>query len=249
MRFVAFILLFFAAVQLTAQETTPAPEGDQPKLFYRSYLSGGASIHSHGYALNFRRGLRKTGFVKHIFEAELASMKHPKEFKSVNPYFDDSRGFVYGKLNTLTVLRPSYGRQRILYTKDAKRGVQISYVLMGGPTLGFVKPVYLEIATSSVPNRISVKTERYDPEEHSLPMIFGRAPALTGLDEISIIPGGQVKFGFQFEYAPEDDAIRALETGIVVDMFYKEVPMMAFTDNRQLFYSFYLNWQFGKKSF
>ncbi len=247
MRFLAIILLVWAtAFSATAQETAPQ---EQTRLFYRSFLSGGVTLHSNGMGLNFRKGKRKTGFKKHLFEAELVTMKHPKEYKSFNPYFDDSRGFVFGKENALLVLRPSYGRQRILYTKDAKRGVQISYLIMGGPTLGFVKPVYLEIASSGQIGRVVVSTERYDPEEHSLDEIFGRAPMLTGINELSVIPGGQAKFAFQFEYAPEDDLIRAVETGFVVDFFAKEVPIMAFADNRQLFYSFYINWQFGKKSF
>lgn len=247
MRFlVTSVLVLALAVSAMAQE---APQQEQTKLFYRTFMTGGGTLHSNGMGINFRYGKRKTGFVKHLFAGELVTMKHSKEYKSFNPYFDDSRGFVFGKQNALMVLRPSYGRQRILYTKDAKRGVRISYIIMGGPTVGFVKPVYLEIASSGQVGRVVVNTERYDPEEHSLDEIFGRAPALTGLDELSVVPGGQVKFGFQFEYAPEDDAIRAVETGIVVDMFSKKVPIMAFADNQQLFYSFYINWQFGKKSF
>jgi len=247
MRKVLFILvlLIISTVGYSQEQINP----DQTKLFYRSYLAGGGLIHSNGFGLNFIKAKRIDGFKQRLLTIELVNMKHKKEYKSFNPYFDDSKSFVFGKLNSLTILRPSYGRQRALYTKDTKRGVQIGYIWTVGPSIGFVKPIYLEIAEPSVVATSRLETEKYDPVEHTQDVIYGRAPVLNGIDELRIFPGGQAKFGLNFEYAPGDDQIRAVETGVILDVFYKEVPIMAFTENNQLFFSFYLNWQFGKKSF
>ena len=236
-----------------AQTTNkPADTGtpyDDTRLFYRTEVYGGLYIHTRGWGLNFRKAYRRTGFSKQVLSIEINNQKHPKEHKSFNPYYDDTKGFVFGKLNSIFVLRPSYGRQKVLYTKEAKRGVQISYFTLFGPSLALAKPIYLEIAHPTVPGYDFLTTEKYNEEEHTMDMIFGRAPFTKGLDEIAVYPGLHGKFALNFEYAPADDLLRALETGLTFDAYYKEVPIMAFAENSQFFLTAYLNIQFGKKFF
>ncbi len=246
-------ILVCTSTTLVAQGNNTPTDTDTPyddtRLFYRTQLYGGAYMHTRGWGVNFRKSWRKTGFVNRVFSIEFNNMRHPKEQKSFNPYYDDTKGFVFGKMNSLSILRPSYGLQKVLYSKEAKRGVQVSYFTMIGPSLGLVKPVYLEIAHPSVPNYNRITTERYDSEVHDFDVIFGRAAATKGIEETQIYPGIHGKFALNFEYAPTDDMHRALEVGVNFDSFGREVPIMAFAENSQFFLTFYLNLQFGKKFF
>jgi len=231
---------------------------DETRLFYRSDVSGGVLIHSNGIGAFYRRSKRITGFKKKFLSFELVNMKHPKEHKSYNPYIENTKGFVYGKLNSLTILRSTAGYQKTVYSKETKRGVDIGFLLTAGPELGFVKPMYLEIAYPNVASYIYLSTEKYDPERHNQNNIYGRASALKGIEDMSFYPGIQLKFGLNFEYSAQDEGIRAIETGATLDAFYKQVPIMAGfplgdpdsePKNHQVYLTLYLAFQFGKKSF
>lgn len=261
--FLLIILLFPLGIyaQVTPSEETDADDiieetnkrnfgSGEASTIYKNEISGGLLLHSFGWGANFRKGKHITAKLRRIYSFELCGMKHPKEYKSYNPHKDNNKGFVYGKLNTLTIFRPSAGIQRIMFHKEGKKGVQISYMMLGGASLGFVKPVYLEIAPPpGSPSNTPSQSERYNPEKHTLDKILGRAETLKGIDEGKFYPGLHAKLGFNFEYAPQEDLIRAIETGISADAFYKSVPMMAFIENRQFFVTYYVSWHFGKKSY
>lgn len=222
----------------------------EASTIYKNEIYGGLLVHSFGWGANFRMGKHITAKLRRIYSFEVSGMKHPKEYKSYNPHKDNNKGFVYGKLNTLTIIRPAAGIQRILFSKEGRKGVQVSYFLLGGASFGFVKPIYLEIAPPpNSPANTAPQSERYDPEKHTLDKILGRAETIKGLNEGKFYPGLHTKLGFNFEYAPQEDLIRAIETGISADAFYKSIPMMAFIENRQFYITYYISWHFGKKSF
>jgi len=249
MRVGSFILIaFFIGISsVFSQEKATTVSDDGLKLFYRTEMYGGLLIHTNGYGINFRKGFRKTGFSKRLLSIEVVNMKHPKQYKSYNPYYDDTKGFFFGKMNSLSIIRPAIGHQKVLYGKEVKRGVQISYLYFAGASIGLVKPVYLEIAYPTVPTYKTLSTEKYDSEEHTIDQIFGRAPATKGIEETKIYPGFHGKVALNFEYAPADDMLRAIETGVSLDAFHKKVPIMAFSRNSQFFLTLYINVQFGKK--
>lgn len=252
MKHFTFYLLFFTLgiTNINAQVIDDETSSEGVRLFYRTEMSGGAFIHTNGFGVNFRHGKRLTGYSKRILAVELLTMKHVKEFKSSNPYIDNNRGFVFGKMNALAILRPSFGLQKVWFSKDAKKGVQIGYFLQGGPSLGFLKPVYLEVAdeTGGVWNR-QVKIEKFNPDRHNFTNIYGRAPVLKGIEETKLLPSLHAKFGLNFEYAPIDDMLRAIEVGIAADAFLKKIPIMAFETNRNIMFTLYLKFQFGRKYF
>jgi len=107
-----------------------------------------------------------------------------------------------------------------------------------------------------VPNKskFDIVTEKYDPAKHGAFNIYGKAPVLRGMDELKIIPGGFAKFGMSFEYHNEPTKIRTLEVGMMLDAFYKQVPIMAdinttddFDPNKMFFFGFYLSLHYGKR--
>lgn len=210
-------------------------------------ISFAGMVHTAGWGLNFRYGDYKGAFKKHIWEIELASMKHPKEHKSYNPFLDNSiKGYVYGKKNTLTILRPSFLFQKTIYRKQSSKGVAVSRILGGGPALGFEKPVYLVIGKPTYPYPIK-DVERYDENEHYVDNIISRGPWLKGIGKMKIVPGLHLKGALEFEYATDFRTIKALEVGATLDAFYRNIDIMAFTQNHQVFFNLYVALRYGGK--
>jgi hypothetical protein len=248
----SFLLITFISTGVFSQELkddlTRLQNGEDLNVLYRNESSFGIYVHTAGgLGLAYRRGQHVTGKRKRMLEVEAQNFKHPKEVKSVNSIFENSKGFNYGKLNSFFLLRPGVGYQNVLYQKSDKKSVEIRYSYFVGATLAFAKPVYLEIVRD--PQDGVVSTEKYDPEEHSIDVIYGKASFFRGIDETKIIPGGYAKLALSFEYADRYNSIKAIETGVVFDIYPKVLPMMAYNRNQQAFALLYLKILWGKKWF
>ena len=65
-----------------------------------------------------------------------------------------------------------------------------------------------------------------------------------------MLPGVYVKSGLNFDWGSKDDRIMCIETGVVLDYYFKEVPIMADFQNiknQNAFVSLYATILFGKK--
>ncbi|MBD81693.1 MAG: hypothetical protein CL840_22450 [Crocinitomicaceae bacterium] len=217
------------------------------KNIYRKSWNFGFLLHTRGLGLNFRREKFKTALLKNFWTIEGYNIKSAKEQKSYGSSGDNSKSFIYGKLNHLYVIKGGIGRQKVMFEKEVVRGVQISTIYNINFALGFLKPIYLEVFKRDQNNPIS--TERYDPTIHRLGEISGKASWFRGLDEMEIVPGLGAKFALNFEFAPKDNKIKALETGVNVDAFMKPMPIMAFQSDQYVFVNLYLNFQFGRKRY
>lgn len=224
---------------------------DDTQVLLKQEFTGGAMLHTQGWGLLLRRAKNKTFLRKRLFELEVVSMEHPKEVKSINPYYENSNSYNYGELNQVVVSRVGYGRHNVLYAKFDK-GVEIRYLYIGGFSLAWAKPVYLEIGYPSIPYE-RVETERYTPFDadgvplHTQENIFGRASVFKGIENMQFYPGMYGKFGFSFEYAKKQKNVRSLEAGIIIDYYIQDVPMMALVDNDPYYITFYLAVNFGFK--
>ncbi|MBU0487702.1 MAG: hypothetical protein KKA07_18265 [Bacteroidetes bacterium] len=215
--------------------------------YFNKHNTYGFILHSDGWGVNFRKGYYGGGVRKIHGEFDLVSLKHPKEMKYFNPAYPDAKGYVFGKMNGLSVFRAGFGMQDVLYTKARRaNGVEINYHFTGGFSCGLMKPVYLYIIYYTSSEAIIVE-EKYDPTVHYPDNIFGRAPTTKGLSEIKFKPGIYLKSGMGFDYAAFSDEIRCLETGFVLDYYFSEVPVMAMINNKSLYITFYLNFQIGSR--
>ncbi len=255
MKLIKFLLLFLLFLAsgthtLYAQENPNEYVEDKPVLM-KNEATFAIDFHSNGWGIAFRRGINLTGYKKWIFEGDFVGMKHPKETKTVNPYFDNAKSYIYGKLNTFHILRLGTGIQKTIYSKADRHGVEIRMIFSGGLSLGITKPVYLNILKPTGNfGEFDVVTEKYNPQEHFLDNIYGRAPFTEGLGEIKFHPGLYTKLGFNFEYAPIFEDVKALEIGTILEGYSKEIPIMALladNKNKQIFLSFYINIMFGRK--
>ncbi len=60
-------------------------------------------------------------------------------------------------------------------------------------------------------------------------------------------PGGFAKTAFTFEWGAEEDEIKCIEAGAVLDVYPEEIPIMAFSENKPYFLSVYLGFNWGTK--
>lgn len=249
-----FILFSLFSLSVFGQDLkddqTRLDNGEDLKVLYRNESSFGLFAHSGGgIGIAYRRGYHVHGTRKRMLELEAQNFKHPKEIKSVNSYYDNSKGFIYGKLNSFLLIRPGIGFQNILFEKQEKKNVEIRFSYFVGATLAFAKPVYLEIIVENPPDAPSISQEKYDPDKHFPSDIYGKAPFFRGVEETRLIPGGYGKIALSFEYGKRYNVIKAIETGATLDVYPTHLPMMAFAPKQQVFATLYLKMVWGKKWF
>ncbi len=238
-------LMCFLCVELYAQE--PAKQVNQAG--FRSEWFGGLQLHSAGWGGTLTRAKFKNYKQYNLFSLDFVTIKHPKEFKVLNPALESAKSYKYGKLNGFMQTRLGYGRRFMLFEKFREKGVEIYFSGQFGANLGILKPIYLEIiAFDNNGNPIQgTVSERYDPIKHNELNIYGKSSSFKGLGESDLIYGGFLKASFSFEFAKDREKILALETGLVADIYPQKVPIMAFQDNQQVFINLFINILFGRK--
>ncbi len=241
---VSFVLPFLVFGQ-TQEETI----FDEATIIYSNSVYGGAILHTNGWGGHVTFGKGITAFKSRILQFDMVGMKHTKEIRSFNPYSEQTRSYIFGKLNYFFILRPSIGQRVVSFDKIRKSGVSVGYNWRVGPSLGFTRPVYLEIGVpgNSFPFE-DVIVEKYDPERHTFDEILGRAGGLKGFNELKLKPGLYGAFAVNFEYDADREGLKGIEVGATVDYYpLGDVEIMAFAENYQLFVNFYVCIQFGKK--
>ena len=245
MRVTAFIAAFALPALLMAQGSI----FDDERTLYAKEISGGFIAHGDGWGLNFQHGKYTTARMRRELGLEIVGMKHPKEVKSFNPYYEDSRGYFYGKINSLILIRPTFGGKYQVTDKIRRGGVEVNVLWGIGPSIGMLKPVYLQIGKPNIPYE-TIVVERYDPDVHFVDDIFGRASWFNGFSESTFVVGGFGRVGVNFEHSSENAGLKAIEVGATLDAFAEKVPIMAEIEgvtNKQFFLEFYASLQFGKK--
>ncbi len=207
----------------------------------------GAQLNTNGWGLKFRRGKNITALRQFMWELEWSTYKSPKEVKQINPYFTDSRAFIYGKLNYLSFLRGGVGFQQILNRKPYWGGVQLSWIGYGGISVGLAKPSYLYIIHFINERDFEILEEKYDPEIHFIDNIYGRGSFLAGILQLGFYPGAYLKTGLEFEYGARNRSISSLEAGAMLDYSPIPVPVMAYNPKQNLFLTLYVSFTFGKR--
>lgn len=221
------------------------------QVLLRKEYYGGAFISSAGGGIEFRKGANTTFFTKWLYEGNLLELKANRETRVYNPFFRNSRSFIYGKMNNLYVLRAGGGQQKLLNRKPYWGGVELRYFWFAGGSLGFAKPVYLyiikELAVSQIFYEYSLVAEKYDPDKHFLDNIYGRASFTKGFDDLSLHPGVYAKAGFSFDFGRQNQKVSAVELGAALDFFPTGVKMMALRDSERFFLTFFVGYYIGKR--
>jgi hypothetical protein len=251
-RIVLFLPLLIGAHFLYAQSS------DLRGIIYNHELSGGATIHTAGWSIFMDVGRRDEFKKKTLWEFEISQLHNPKEVKQTIDFglaffgFSSPKPFVYAKQNNFYLVNVSYGKQFMIAERAEKSGVEVGLKVLGGLSLGLLKPYYLNVLyPTDNSNNYTIKTIRYSDETADKFLdwfsIYGGAGFIYGFDHIRVIPGIHLKSGLNFDWAQSEDAIKGLEVGVTFDAYYKKVPIMIIDNNAQFYPNLYISLQFGKK--
>ncbi len=249
-RFKTFAFTLIIALLSFSTFSQEGENEDYTEILYKNSIRGGAMLHAKGWGLTGQYGQHQTAKRSFLYNFDLLlSMKHPKETKIVNPLYDQAKPYVYGKKNALIGIKPGIGHKFILADKNESLGVRVSFNYSFGPTIGLIKPVFLEIIQKDSDNgRLVTEFERYQPDKHvDQARIKGGAPFLMGLDKSTINWGIHIKPNFTFDWGQDAKNYKTLETGLMVDYFPRKVPNFAFIENKNFFINLYVSFSFGTR--
>jgi hypothetical protein len=234
------VIFLLGAVSLYAQGDL----NEQQKVFFRNERSFAILLNSDGIGVSYRSAKRIDYLNKRLLEVEAGTLKHPKEYKISNPYYQGGT-YVYGKLNSTFYLRGGFGHQHELFKKADLGGIAIRYFYIVGPVLSIYKPIYYRVLYPTPSGIPDVKELKYNNSMTGPQDIYSRAAFTKGLNETKIMPGLFAKGGFNFEYSKEDKIIHAVEIGAQINAFPKKIPIMATSDNKSIFFSLFVSYRFG----
>jgi len=186
MKHLPILLLLFLSFSV-ARGQDEVKEGVIGIYSHQKY--GGLVIRTNGWGASYIKGKNKGAFKVRQVSYDFNFVKHEKEIKS---YFQDpsARPFVFGKQNAMYNFKLNYGYKKVIAEKLRKSGVQVSYTWGLGPSLAFLRPIYLEVLIIDPNlNGYSLSTEKFDPNKHFVDNIYGRASNFNGLGEMIFVPG------------------------------------------------------------
>ena len=169
---------------------------------------------------------------------ELVNIKHPREAKETT--FTGS-SFIFGKSNYLVAIRPTYGREKILFRKAPQQGARVTGLLAVGPSIGMEIPYYVELGNGN--------KEQYNPlnPAHARPFIGGSAGPFRGLGETNFVLGIHAKASLTFETNSTKQRVFGFELGFTVDSYTRQIEMLPLVENYSTFTAAFLAIYFGKR--
>ncbi len=249
MKKISFVLILFVAIPcfIQAQEKfTDYSDSVPDNVLFERQWSLGAMLHSNGWGLKFRKGYNLTALKQFMWELEWSTYKSAKEVKVVNPYYSDSRPFIFGKLNYVSFLRGGVGVNYIFNRKPYWGGVQVSGLLYGGLSIGITKPAYVFVAYPTIGNNYELREQKYSADINP-DYIYGRGSFLAGILELNFFPGLYAKTGLDFEFGSKNKMISSLEAGATLDYSPIGIPIMALNPKQNFFLTVYVSAMFGKR--
>jgi hypothetical protein len=244
----SFILLFLSFLGYSQSTSQALASGQDPNVLYRNEMSFGIFAHSRGLGINWMRAKHVTGTRKRLLEVEALNMKHPKEIK-ISSNTDNSKRFIYGKLNSILMFRAGVGYQTTIFKRSDRKSVEIRTSYYLGGSLAFAKPNYILVYRETSAGDKFQQSTKYDPEVHTIDSISGKGPLVDGMSEMKVYPGLYAKLNLSFEYAPYSNKVKAIETGVIFDYFPKALPIMANNPAENFIVTLYVGFVFGKKWF
>ena len=259
------LIIFSVVLSVAAHTQTFQPKqfsNERKGLVYNKELSFDLRLHTNGWAVAANFGKIKSYYKTKYYHIEIGELKHPKEFRHSFDYPSQfsgrtSKSFVFGKQNNLYAIRAGIGFKRYYSEKAKRKGVAVGISYEAGPTLGLQKPYYLDFwrQQDGGSNEIYIVSERYDGTNYDsftdINRIYGASGFSKGFREIRPIPGLHGKMSVHFDWGAFDEFVKAFEAGIMVDAFFKKVPIMVdeegFSENRPYFINLYLTLQLGKR--
>lgn len=227
-------------------------------VVYNKEFNVDIRLNTDGFALGLSKGKIKTYYKTNSTYFDFAVHRHAREFRQNNKVIFPATGetsstFVYAKQNSFYSLKVGKSLKKYWSDKASRRGVMVGYVLEGGVSLGVLQPYFIKVsALDEETGLIGLKEVRYDTETRDLFLnesrIFGRSHIMKGLFSSDIIPGIHAQTGIHCDFGRYDNFIKALEVGLMVNVFTKKIELMVDQPAKPYLINFYLALQFGRRS-
>lgn len=241
-RWIPVILLFWV---ISVPAISQGEINEQARVLFRDESSYAGYLNTNGFGINYRYGFWRDARNQFILDGDLSYVKHPKEVKTSVAYDYSTHRYTYGKQNLFWELKGMAGWQKELYRKIDKNGISVRLFYSGGLSAGFLKPIYYEVYSfSPIGEPVNMEYKKFDLSIHK-DLIGGRGPFFRGFDELKVIPGLVGKVGLSFEYSTKDAVIHALEAGLSLTVYPKEMTIMATEQNNFVFFNLMVGYRFG----
>ena len=238
---------------LPAQNIDIQSDDDKPleeRLVYTRQNTFNAAIHSQGFGAGFKIGKIKSINVTRNWEAGVVSLHSLKEIKTLNLSQYNSRPFVYGKLNSVYVIRFGYGEERRIFGKPYWGGIETRWTYEAGASLALLKPYYYYVSIYK-PLADGTYWETYDEQtfDHKDEWvdILGRSAFTKGLGEIKVSPGVHASLGLSFDFAKSRTQVQAVNIDVKAEYFPLGVSIMDSERNKKVFITFMLSYNWGSR--
>ncbi|MFT4668299.1 MAG: hypothetical protein ACI8YQ_003977 [Polaribacter sp.] len=263
-RLILLLVLISISTVGIAQSSMKSNNTTLKGLVYNKESTFDLTLHTTGIGVAFGAnfGTIKTYYKTSYYHIQIGELRHMKSNRT-SPETggiisgQSTRSFFFGKQNSLYVIRAGKGIKRYLSEKAKDKGLAIGFSYEGGLTLGLMKPYYLELVYVEDGSVNDVKSEKYSDENANVFLnnsrIYGASGITKGLTEIRPVPGVHFKIGAHFDWGAFDEMVKAVEAGVMIDVFYKKIPLMVENDmitnaeNRPFFVNLYLTLQLGKR--
>ncbi len=202
----------------------------------------------NGFGLFFRHSKPMSKGIFKVFDISLTGVRSVKEKSILNQRVGNTTPYVFGKINRLYALRPMMGVQKTLSERNSKNSVGINCFLNAGPTIGFLKPIFVDVLTidPNVPNSYISVSKRYEPFAMDPITIDGYSSFDKGINETKLLVGASMKSGVDFNWGNYTSIFRSLEVGFMLDYFPSRPPVMYGIKNKVLYSSFYISFALGE---
>lgn len=213
-------------------------------LSYTKQNGLGIQLRTDGYGAFYEIGRRRTQRWTNTYSIEFTEIKNSNEEKIGGDFFGNS--FIYGKINNFYQLKLGFGQQYILGQKGNKNGVAVMGLFQGGLSVGLLKPYYIDVA----PGNQQTRSVKYDSPDSILFLsgpILGGSGFTKGWNELKVKPGLYVKAALRFDFGRYNESVEALEIGASVDFYSAKIPIMVYSDQKQLFFQGHIAFIFGRR--
>ena len=250
-----FILLFLYSINYIGLSQVVDPT----KVDYTRELTFGITTNTKSGligGLNLYHSNRFNDKNWFMYGLEIVNTQHTREIKVVG---GSGASYIAGKINYLFSIRPDIGFQRTLFQKDKQDGIRLNFVCSGGPSIGLLKPYFVEVLTYKTVQYNddgvikdttiqTVATEAFNPQTHSAFNILGSGGFFKGFDQTQVVLGVHAKFGLNLEFGAFESKASGLEFGFMFENYFSNIKIHNTNDNQQFWSSFYLTLYFGSKS-
>jgi hypothetical protein len=68
-----------------------------------------------------------------------------------------------------------------------------------------------------------------------------------GWSDMKVSPGAYAKAALRFDYGRYNEMVSAIEVGVTAEYYFKKVPQLIYTKEKQLFVNVYFSLLFGRR--